>query len=152
MRHADETRGDVWWRQLIVEENGEVVAFGAIGQAFWTNKPDKYLGEVDVNPACLGQGIGSSVFNRLVEMAQTDNQVSMLTAKSREDLEAAVAFLTDRGFSIEIRNASSSMEFSTFGEQPFGQFIELVEEKGHLHSQFCRVFPSCQIGRRGIGA
>ena len=73
MRHADETRGDVWWRQLIVEENGEVVAFGAIGQAFWTNNPDKYLVEVDVNPACLGQGIGFSVFNKLVEMAQSDN-------------------------------------------------------------------------------
>ena len=130
MRHSDETRGDVWWRQLIVEKKGEVVAFGAIGQAFWTNNPDKYSVEVDVDPACLGQGIGSSVFNRLVEMAQTDNQVSILTAKCREDLESAVAFLAGRGFSIDIRNQSSSMEIATFNEQPYGRLIERVEEKG----------------------
>ena len=130
MRHADPTRNNVWWRQLIVEKNGEVVDFGAIGQAFWTNNPDKYLVEVDVDPACLGQGIGFSVFNRLVEMAQTDNHVSILTAKCREDLEAAVAFLTDRGFRIDIRNASSSMEFATFDDKPFGRLIEGVEEKG----------------------
>ncbi len=130
MRHADETRTDVWWRQLMVEKNDDVVAFGEIGQAFWTNNPEKYKVQVDVDPACLGQGIGSSVFNRLVEMAQTENQVSMLTADCREDLESAVAFLTDRGFSIDIRNASSSMEIDTFDEQPFGRLLERVKRKG----------------------
>ncbi len=70
------------------------------------------------------------VFNRLVEMAQTENQVSMLTADCREDLESAVAFLTDRGFSIDIRNASSSMEIDTFDEQPFGRLLERVKRKG----------------------
>ena len=130
LRHADETKPDVWWRQLIVEKNGEVVAFGAIGQAFWTNSPDQFFVQVDVDPACLGQGIGSSVFTRLVEMAQTDNQVSMLTAECREDIESAVAFLTDKGFSIDIRNPSSLLEITTFDEQPFLRHFKQVEEKG----------------------
>ena len=129
LRHADETRPDVWWRQLIVEKNGEVVAFGAIGQAFWTYCPDQFFVQIDVDPACLGQGIGSSVFTRLVEMAQTDNHVSMLTAECREDIESAVAFLTDKRFSIDIRNPSSLLEIATFDEQPFQQHIEQVEEK-----------------------
>ena len=51
LRHADETKPDVWWRQLIVEKNGEVVAFGAIGQAFWTNSPDQFFVQVDVGPS-----------------------------------------------------------------------------------------------------
>ena len=130
LRHADETKPDVWWRQLIVEKNGEVVAFGAIGQAFWTNSPDQFFVQVDVDPASLGQGIGSSVFTRLVEMAQTDNQVSMLTAECREDIESAVAFLTDKGFSIDIRNPSSLLEITTFDEQPFLRHFKQVEEKG----------------------
>ena len=130
MRHADEMRADVWWRQLMVEKNGEVVAFGAIEQAFWTSSPGNYLVEVDIDPACLGQGIGSSLFNNLVEMAQTDNQVSILTAKCREDLKSAVEFLTDRGFSIDIRKTSSLMEIATFDENPFARHIKQVEEKG----------------------
>ena len=138
LQHADETRPDVWWRQLIVEENGEVVAFGAIGQAFWTNSPDQYFMQGDVDPTCLGQGIGSSIFTRLVEMAQTDNQVSILTAECREDIESAVEFLTDKGFSVDIENPSSSLEIATFDEQPFLQHVEQVEEKGiqicNLHS------------------
>ena len=56
LRHADETRPDVRWPQLIVEKKGEVVAFGAIGQAFWTNSPEQYFVQVDVDPACLGAG------------------------------------------------------------------------------------------------
>ena len=130
LQHADETRPDVWWRQLIVEENGEVVAFGAIGQAFWTNSPDQYFMQGDVDPTCLGKGFGSSIFTRLVEMAQTHNQVSMLTAECREDIEAAVEFLTDKGFSIDIRNPSSLLEITTFDEQPFLQHLQQVEEKG----------------------
>ena len=118
MRHADETRTDVWWRQLMVEKDCEVVAFGEIGQAFWTNNPGKYLVQVDVDPACLGQGIGSTVFNRLVEMAQAENQVSLLAVNCREDLESAVAFLTDKGFSIDIRKATLYIYTATFDEQP----------------------------------
>ncbi len=131
LRHADVTRPhDVWRRQLIVEKNGEVVAFGAIGQAFWTSSLDQYFVQVDVDPACLGKGIGTSVFTRLVEMAQTDNQVSMLTAECREDLEPAVAFLNDKGFNIDIRKPSSSLEIDTFDEQPFLRHFERGENKG----------------------
>ncbi len=131
LRHADEMRpDDVWWRQLIVEKNSEIVAFGAIGQAFWTHSPDQYFVQVDVDPACLGQGIGSSVFTRLVDMAQADNQVSMLTAECREDIESAVAFLTAKGFSIDIRNPSALLEIATFDEQPFMRLMERVKEKG----------------------
>ena len=131
LRHADETRPhDVWRRQLIVEKSGEVVAFGAIGQAFRTNSLDQYFVQVDVDPACLGKGIGSSVFTRLVEMAQTDNEVSMLTAECREDLEPAVALLNDKGFNIDIRKPSSLLEIDTFDEQPFLRHFERGENKG----------------------
>ena len=136
LRHADDTRpNEVWWRQLMVEQNDEVVAYGAIGPAFWTNSPDQFFAQVDVDPACLRQGIGSYVFTRLVEMAQTDNQVSMLTAECREDIESAVAFLTDKGFSIDIRKPSSLLEIATFDEQPFARLMERVKDKGlHIRS------------------
>ena len=131
LRHADETRpNEVWWRQLMVEQNDEVVAYGAIGQAFWTNSPDQYFMQVDVDPACLGQGIGSMLFTRLADMARADNKVSMLIAECREDRVEAVAFLKDRGFTIDIKNPSSILELSTFDEQPFRHRLEQVERKG----------------------
>ena len=40
-----------------------------------------------------------------------------------------MAILTDKGFSIDIRNPSSLLEITSFDEQPFGRLIERVEGK-----------------------
>ncbi len=151
LRHADVTRPhDVWRRQLIVEKNGEVVAFGAIGQAFWTSSLDQYFVQVDVDPACLGKGIGTSVFTRLVEMAQTDNQVSMLTAECREDLEPAVAFLNDKGFNIDIRKRPPHWRSTRSTNNHSCGILKEAKTKAFAFA-VCRVFLSCLTGKRGIG-
>ena len=130
LRHVHAAKSHEWWRHLIVELNDLVVAYGEIGHVFWNQCPAQYFVQVDIDPTCLGQGIGSFVFTRLLEMAQADNQVSMLTAECREDKGKAVEFLTDKGFSIEIRNPASELEVATFEEQPFVPRIEQAVKNG----------------------
>ena len=131
LRHTDETRPhDVWCRQFMVELNDEVVAYGAIGQAYWSHCPDQYFMQVDVDPACLGQGIGSMLFRRLSDMAQAENKVSTLTAECRDDRKEAVAFLKEKGFVVDIKNPSSLLDLAIFDEKPFLPRIEQVEGKG----------------------
>ena len=130
LRHVHAAKSQEWWRHLIVELIDQVVAYGEIGQVFWTRCPVQYFVQVDVDPTCLGQGIGSCVFTRLLEMAQADNQVTMLTAECRDDKRMAVKFLTNKGFNLDCRSPASELEIATFNEQPFVPRIKQAVKNG----------------------
>jgi mycothiol synthase len=129
-KHRDRTRDPQYlFQRLFVELDGEVVAVGEYLEPWWSMKPGKYRISVNVHPDHQRKGIGTYLYNHLMELVKEHDPVVVVT-NTREDRVDALRFLTKRGFKQLMRYPISHLDVASFDATPFAGVQIRVEEDG----------------------
>lgn len=135
-KHFDSNRQEQHLFQRFVAEgsaangNGrKVVATAAYGHTPWSFAPDKYFVNVQVDPEAQNQGIGSGLYDFVMDQLRS-RQPAKLVSFTREDREVAVRFLERRGFRQVMRIPVSRLDSTIFDVARFEQKLARVEQSG----------------------
>lgn len=135
-RHFDSNRQQQHvFRRFVAERsaaNGKerkVVATAVYGHTHWSFAPDKYFVNVQVDPEVQNRGIGSGLYDFLMDELRP-RQPAKLISFTREDRDVAVRFLERRGFRQVMRIPVSRLESTTFDAARFSQKLARVEQSG----------------------
>ena len=135
-KHSDRNRQEKYlFRRFVAERaaaNGHaarMLATGACGHTFWSFDPDKYFITVQVHPEAQNQGIGSALYDFLLDELRP-RKPTKLVSFTRENREVAIRFLQQRGFKQVMRIPVSRLESSTFDAGRFAQKLERVADSG----------------------
>jgi mycothiol synthase len=134
-RHGDQTRDPQFlFARHLVELAGRVVATGIYCEPWWSHKPGKYFVNLAVDPDYQGRGIGTQFYDFLIDHLLTRDP-ELVTAGAREDKDAAVHFLTRRGYQQVQREVISAIDVQRFDPAPFASISTRVAEQGvTIHS------------------
>lgn len=98
------------WNRFVAEDNeGAILGFGQYHQHEDMYHPQKFNIKIYVHPEHQGRGIGSAVYDTLLE-ALTPYDPLVVRANIREDHTRAVKFATDRGFTDGMRDWESRLD------------------------------------------
>jgi len=122
---ADRYRPPEWYRQrdesrnasmlglrLVAERDGTLVGWGDIGNSWWAFHPRKFSMRLNVEPSVQGQGIGSVLFSRLIEHAESNWNPLRIGIETRENRPRSAAFLEHRGFTLWHRRVEAHLQVS----------------------------------------
>ncbi len=129
-RYGEEHRDPKWTRaRYIGRLGGRIVAVGTYGDVEWCHKPGKYFVEVSVDPAFQRRGIGSRMYEFLLE--EMDGLAPrQLVTWTREDRPEYVRFITKRGYELAMRYAVSRLRVDAFDVDRWRPAVDRVREQG----------------------
>lgn len=129
-RHRDNTRPPHrLFGRFMVEERGRLVACGAFSEEYYFPTPGRFFLSFQVASTHRNQGIGSALFEHLVE-ATLEHDPTLLSTWTLEDRERSVQFIERRGFEKVMRWPLSRLDVRTFDAQPFAKSNAKVRESG----------------------
>ncbi|HEY3265474.1 MAG TPA: GNAT family N-acetyltransferase [Armatimonadota bacterium] len=85
----------------------------------------KVFTRLAVRPSHRGQGVGSALYDQLLEVADEWSVIAMRT-EVREDMDSGCRFLQKRGYSEEMRAFESRLNVDAFDFTPFNGAVERV--------------------------
>jgi mycothiol synthase len=130
LRHRDNARDQNYMLERVLAEiDGSPVATASFGESMWTPMPHKFWLYIQVHPDFQRQGIGSAVYDRIVE-ALADREPRILDSWTREDKTEAVRFLEKRGYVKVMRGQNSRITLSEFDPALFNDVVERVNQSG----------------------
>jgi GNAT superfamily N-acetyltransferase len=115
--------------RLVAEEGGVVIATGYYSQETDSDASGKYLLYVQVEPGEQGRGVGSALFEALLEDLGRHGP-AILQSFTREDRPGAIGFLNRRGFEVTIREQNSELDLEKFDSARFTGVVERVRGSG----------------------
>jgi GNAT superfamily N-acetyltransferase len=118
-----------FFKRVMVEVAGEVVAYAQYCETPWAYEPHKYFIKIMVAPAWQRRGIGSAVYAQ-IEAELKQRGARLLTATTREDQPHAARFVTVRGFVQQIRELESRLDVPAFDATAFVDDCERVVQSG----------------------
>ncbi|MFZ5818177.1 MAG: GNAT family N-acetyltransferase [Bacillota bacterium] len=118
------------WAAWLAEVGGEPVGVGQYSQLVSFYHPQKFQVNVQVLPAYRGRGIGTALYNQLMEALAPFDPIS-LTGGAREDWPDTLAFLTKRGWEERLRNWESHLAVPEFDPAPWQGLLAEVSAKGY---------------------
>ncbi|WP_206923028.1 GNAT family N-acetyltransferase [Alicyclobacillus suci] len=104
--------------QVVIEQDGKVVAYGDCGNINATEAADAYHMWITVHPDYGQQGLGVALLDNFVQITKADGREKLITACA-EDQARAIDWLTKRGF------------------ERIGKFAELNLDVASFDSSFC---------------
>jgi mycothiol synthase len=129
--HSEKVRKqDLVFQRFAAEVDDNVVAFAYYSQLEWMFHPQKFDMNVLVHPDYRKRGIGSALYETLVEKLQPYDPTKIITF-TREDWKDSVTFAEKRGFEVEFREWESRLDMTTFDSSKFAGGIEKVETLGY---------------------
>jgi GNAT superfamily N-acetyltransferase len=129
-KHRDRTRdASVFFERYVVERQGELVASGLCCEPWWSLKPGKYYVNVDVHPEHRRQGIGTSLYDYLVDRL-SEYKPTKLVSHTQEDRADGIRFLEKRGFQQVMRYPVSHLDVQGFDPKRYASKLARVEESG----------------------
>ncbi|MEZ4712691.1 MAG: GNAT family N-acetyltransferase [Caldilineaceae bacterium] len=117
------------YQRLVVEQDGQIIAFGAYQEPHWTYEPGKFFFDCRVHPAYLNQGVASAFYHYVLGNI-TARGAQIMTALTREDQPQAIEFLTSYGFEQVMRSPSSYLDVPAFDPAPFQDVLDRVAADG----------------------
>lgn len=99
----------VKWGRFLAEANGVSVGLASYGQSLMLYHPNRFWIDVDVLPECRGEGIGTALYNHLLEQL-TPYEPATLWTHTREDFTGGVRFLAKHGFDEAMREWESRLD------------------------------------------
>ena len=141
-RYSAETRDPMSvWGRLVAEDGDDIVATG-----YFREEPDnvadgKFLLYAQVRPERQGDGIGSALFESLLEHLKAF-EPQILSSFTREDHEAGVAFLEKRGFWVSMKEQDSELDLTRWDASRFAGVVEKVRESS------IEILPSSELSKR----
>lgn len=121
-----------FFQRFIVEAQNQIVAVGMGCEIAWSYQPGKYVVTVNVHPAYEQQGIGSALYDHILQMLnQRPLPPTLLVSQAHEDKVRAVRFLEQRGFTLVMRSPMSRLEVAAFDPTQFAGMIDKVRTAGY---------------------
>lgn len=117
------------FQRWVVQESGNVIAFGEYSQSASPYHPEKFKIKIAVDPAHEGRGIGTALYNQIMNALQGLEQLSV-TALIRDDMNRGDRFLKDRGFYESVHMQESRIDVTTFDPGPFQERLRQVAAMG----------------------
>ena len=99
-------------RLVAVLDTGELVGYGGISRAPWT-EPGELWHSVIVLPEYRRAGIGTAIFRQLEDWAQGIGAEFTLQSVRHED-ESSIRFAKERGYEVERSTFESKLELKSF--------------------------------------
>ncbi len=130
LRYWDEHRDPVHkFQRLVAEQEGRVVGVAHYTQSFDNYHPRKFMIDVVVHPDAQRQGIGSALYEQIVERVLPYNPLN-LRASVREDMQPGIRFLQARGYQDVWRSWESRLNLAIFDPSPYEGLEEKLREQG----------------------
>jgi GNAT superfamily N-acetyltransferase len=119
-----------YWQRLVVEEAGEIIGYGQVGQAWWSKVEGQYNINFITHPDFLGHGAATAFYEEMLAVLSKRGDLQYLVAETRENYSQAVQFLTERGFTQVMRFPISLLDLTTFDPSPFQRKVAQVAQEG----------------------
>jgi GNAT superfamily N-acetyltransferase len=117
------------FQRYVGELDGRTVATAAYGNSAHMFHPQKFWVDVTVDPDFQRQGVGSAMYRKLEEVLAEFSPIKLWSA-AREDFDASIKFLEQRGFAEVMRAWESRLYVDDFDFEPFEGRIDAVESNG----------------------
>jgi GNAT superfamily N-acetyltransferase len=130
IRYYDEIRDpNHHFERVLGEVDGSVVVSAIYGEPWWSYAPGKYFIYVNVHPDWHHKGIGSKVYDYIVnDLAK--KKPSMYTSDTRADKPDYIRFLTKRGFEEVMRVNVSRLLLPDFDFEKYSWTENRLNELG----------------------
>jgi mycothiol synthase len=129
--HSEDIRKkELIFQRFAAEVDDKPVAFGYFSQLEWLFHPQKFQLGIQVHPEFRKRGLGTALYNKLVEELQTHDPIKLMTF-AREDWHDSKTFAEKRGFKVEFSAWESWLKVANFDAKPFAGKIEHVTEQGY---------------------
>jgi GNAT superfamily N-acetyltransferase len=129
-KHFDQTRDPKYlFHRFLVEVDDTIVASGIYCEPWWAMKPGKYFINLSVHPDYQRRGIGTALYNHLMELL-AEHDPEFVGTSSREDQAGALCFVAKRGFKQVMRAPISHLDVPGFDPAPFAGVQAKVEGLG----------------------
>ncbi len=124
LRFADQHRDPKCKHQrYIAEIAGQAVGTSEYGQPLSRYHPQKFFVGLTVLPTWAGQGIGTALYNHLLQALMPFNPIS-ISGQTRESWPQAITFLEHRGFVEMMRSWESRLDVASFDPTPFAAAVQ----------------------------
>lgn len=100
-------------QRMIAYMKDQMVGIGYYTQSIWFDHPQKFILWIEVLPAYQRQGIGSTLYEAILEALQPFDPLA-LRVSAKEDHPQSVQFLEKRGFQEVIRDVPSELDVQAF--------------------------------------
>ena len=141
-RYNAETRDpNTIFGQLVAEDDGGIVATGYFRAETDCEVSSKFLVYVQVDPAEQGRGIGTALFDAMMERL-SEHDPAILQSFTREDHEAGIVFLKKRGFRVSMKEQDSELDLASFDPARFAGVVDRVRESG------IEIVPASELSKR----
>jgi GNAT superfamily N-acetyltransferase len=127
--------------RLVAEEGDSVIATGYFRDECDNVATGKYLLYAQVTPERQGEGVGSVLFDALLEHLDV-HEPRILSSFTREDHNAGRVFLEKRGFWVSMKEQDSELDLSQWDASRFEGVVERVRESG------IEILPASEIAER----
>ena len=130
-RHENKTRNPKYdWHIVVVEMDGEPIAYGQYGENYWNQTPNEYEVVLLVHPDYQGRGIGRAFEEWVSAEYLTKRPVKRLVTGTRSDKPDAIAFLERRGFEKGAPYNASILYLDKFDPTKLTPIVEKVQAAG----------------------
>lgn len=116
-------------RRWIAENDGAAIGFGEYGQRASAYHPRRFQVDVTVQPEHQGQGFGKALYHQVMDALTAFDPLSVRTMV-REDMARPLRFLTERGFSEDMRTFESRLDVAAFDPAPYADAEAQVLAQG----------------------
>lgn len=130
-KHWDCTRDSQYlFRRHVAELDGEIVAAVSYGHTAWMHQPGKYFVRISVAPRFQRRGIGSILYDFVVQEKLGPRDPQKLVSFTREDRRHGIRFLQKRGFRQVMRTPVSRLDSGAFDVGKFEAKVQRVLASG----------------------
>jgi mycothiol synthase len=127
---ADQHRGPkTLYKRWVAAKDGRVVGFASYSQSPWNYPPESFYVNVEVHPDYQRQGIGSALYDRLMNEVQTFNPPA-LRADAFTNLPQGFIFLQKRGFYEAFRETPVHLDVTAFDTSPYAGLEPKLKNEG----------------------
>ena len=117
------------FQRWVAVEDGRVVGFASYAQNSWNYPPQSFYVDVEVLPEYQHRGIGSALYNQVMEGLQGFNPPA-LRADAFTNLPQGFAFLQKRGFYEAFRETPVHLDVASFDPIPYAGLEPKLNAQG----------------------
>jgi GNAT superfamily N-acetyltransferase len=130
MKYEDDSWDEKYLHGRFVGEiEGSIIATGTYGEMPWMHVPGKYFVHVSVHPDFQRRGIGSALYERIVDELSSRDPIE-LTSDTRDSKPESIRFLKNRGFQEKMTINVSHLDVTEFDPARFAWAEEKMDKLG----------------------
>lgn len=116
-------------RRWVAIQQEQIVGTGSYNQSIWFDHPQKFLLGLSVLPSHQGRGIGSALYETLLQALQPFDPIA-LRASATSDRTRSTHFLEKRGFREVIRDVPAMLDVQAFDPARFSGLEQRFRDTG----------------------